>query len=129
MPLKSDLGLNGRLSFNDSTSSDYSQNGSHSAPQESEPWQGSGNRYGHNNRAQAAVQTEKEKLVAAVMFDELIEVVKPWLYSLAGLYIFGYMVKLGFDYFRWKTTRSRQRAARGRRRQRRPHGPTNNRGA
>ncbi|MBL8413047.1 MAG: hypothetical protein JNM42_01250 [Propionivibrio sp.] len=127
--LKSDLGLNSSPSLNGTTSSDYSQNGSNSAPQDSEPWQGPGNRYGHHNRAQPAAQTEKEKLVAAVMLDELIEAVKPWLYGLAGLYIFGYMVKLGLDYFSWKTTRSRKRAARGKRRHRRPQRPTDNRGA
>lgn len=126
--LKSDLGLNGNPSFSDPTTSDYSQNLGHSAPQDSEPWQGPGNRYGQNNRAQTAAQIEKENLVAEVMLDELIEVIKPWLYSLICLYIFGYMVKLWLNYSRWKTTRSRKRASTGRRRHRRPHGQTTNRG-
>lgn len=118
--LKSDLGLNGSPSFNNPTSSDHSQKGGNIDPTESEQWDRPGNRYDAHNRPRSAAQIEKDKLVTTVMLNEFIEAIKPWLYSLAGLYIIGYMLKLGLDYSRWKTTRSRKRVSRGRRRHRRP---------
>lgn len=124
--LKSDLGLNGSPSFKDPASSDYSKNVGNSDTTESAPWEKSGNRYGPDNRPRTAAQIEKDKLATAVMIDEFVETVKPWLYGLAGLYILGYMVKLGLDYFRWKTTRS-HKPLRGRRRHRRSQGPTDSR--
>ena len=127
--LKSDFGLAGSSSFKDPASSDYPKNGGNSESTEPAPWEKSGNRYGPDNQTRTAAQIEKDKLATAIMLDELIEAVKPWLYGLAGLYIFGYMFKLGLDYFRWKTTRSRKRATRGRRRHRRPQGPTDSRSA
>lgn len=129
--LKSELGLNGRPSFNDPASSGYSKNGGNSDTTDtpdSAPWEKSGNRYGPGTRARTAAQIEQDKLANVVMLDELIETVKPWLFGLSGLYILGYMFKLGLDYVSWKTARTRKRASMGRRRRhRRPQGPTDSR--
>lgn len=126
--LKSDVGLNGSLSFADPASSDYSKNRGNSDTTESAPWEKSG-RHDSDNRRRSAAEIEKDKLATAIMLDDFIETVKPWLYGLTTLYVLGYMVKLGRNYFAWKTARSRKRALRGRRRHQRPQGPTDSRSA
>jgi hypothetical protein len=84
------------------------------APAEPAPWEASGNR--SEARQRSAAQVEKEKMLASIMIEEMIETVKPWLFSLVALYLLWRMVMLGLDYSRWKTTRARKRAPRSRRR-------------
>jgi hypothetical protein len=41
--------------------------------------------------------------------DKLIEEVKPWVFSLVGLYLLGYLIKAGYDYAQRKSIRRRER--------------------
>jgi len=64
---------------------------------------------------------EKDRLVAAVLLDELIAAIKPWLLTLVGLYVLWHMVRLSIDYSRWKMSHARKRGSRKTRRRR--HSP------
>ena len=121
--LKSDLGLSGGSLLNDPTSSDNAKDSGNGAPTESAAAERLGNSYGPQDRPRSATQTEQDKLVAAALWREFIEELKPWLFGLAGLFVLGYMAKLGLDYFRWAAARSTKRSARGTRRHRRHRRP------
>lgn len=129
--LKSDLGLNGSSSFNNPTSSDDAKDSGNSAPREFASAERLGNRSAHQDRQRSAMQIEQDKLAAAAALKELIEEVRPWLFGLAGLFVVGYMIKLGLAYFRLAAARSAKRAPRGKRshrRHRRPPGTTDKSG-
>lgn len=130
--LKSDLGLSGSSSLNDQTSSDNPKDSGNSAPTESASAERLGNSSGPQDRPRSATQTEQDKLAAAALWREFIDELKPWLFGLAGLFVLGYLGKLGLDYFRWAAARSTKRAPRGKRshrRHRRPQGNTDKSGA
>lgn len=125
--LKSDIGLNDSSSFNDPTTPVNVKDSGNSAPREFASAEGLGNSAAPQNRPQSATEIEQNKLAAAAAFREFVEELKPWLFALAGLYVLGYMIKLGLDYFRWSATRSAKRRSRGirrHRRHRRPQGAT-----
>lgn len=62
------------------------------------------------HRPRTAAQAEVDREMAALMMDKLIEEVKPWVFSLVGLYLLGYLIKAGYDYSQRKTLRRRERA-------------------
>ncbi len=62
------------------------------------------------HRPKTAAQAEMDREMAALMMDKLIEEVKPWVFSLVGLYLLGYLIKAGYDYSQRKTIRRRERA-------------------
>ncbi len=133
--LKSDLGLNSSSSPNAPTSSDDAKDSGNSAPREFASAERLGDSYAPQDSPRSATQVEQDKLAAAAAWQELVEEVKPWLFALAGLYVLGYMTKLGLNYFQWKATRSPKRGSRGTRshrrhhRHRRPQGTTDKSGA
>ena len=130
--LKSDLDLNDSSSPNAGTSSDDGKISGSSAPREFASAESLGNRYAPPDRQRSTTQVEQDKLAAAALWREFLEEVKPWLFGLAGLYVLGYMFKLGLDYFRLAAARSVKRSSRGtrsHRRHRRPQGTTDKSGA
>ncbi len=130
--LKSDLGLNSGASLNDPTSSDNAKDLGNAAPTESASAERLGNRSPPQDRSRSATQVEQDKLAAAAALKELIEEVRPWLFGLAGLFVLGYMIKLGLTYYDWTATRSPRHTPRGKRshrRRRRPQGPIDKSGA
>lgn len=95
--LKADLGLSSSSPSDPRTASDNPRSQGNSAPQD---------------RQRSAAQIERDKLIAAAMWDEFIEDVKPWLYGLAGLFVLGYMIKLAVGYAEWKAMRSIKQGSR-----------------
>jgi hypothetical protein len=63
------------------------------------------------NRPKTAAQNEVDREVAAVMLEKLIDEIKPWAFSLGGLYLLGYLIKTGYDYSQRKSMRRRERKA------------------
>ena len=130
--LTSDLGLSGSSSLNDPTPSESAKDSGNGAPTESAVAERLGNNYAPQDRPRSATQTEQDKLAAAALWREFIEELKPWLFGLAGLFVLGYMAKLGLDFFLWAAARSTKRSSRGKRRRRhhrRPPGTTDKSGA
>lgn len=69
------------------------------------------------NRPKTAQQAEVDRELAAQMMAKLIAEIKPWVFSLGGLYLLGYLVKAGYDHSQRKSIRRREReTARARRR-------------
>lgn len=61
------------------------------------------------NRPKTAAQAEIDKEMAALMMEKLIDEIKPWVFSLGGLYLLGYLIKTGYDYSQRKSIRRRER--------------------
>lgn len=61
------------------------------------------------HRPKTAAQAEIDREMASLMMDKLIEEVKPWVFSLVGLYLLGYLIKAGYDYAQRKSIRRRER--------------------
>lgn len=61
------------------------------------------------NRPRTAAQAEVDREMAALMMEKLIDEVKPWVFSLVGLYLLGYLIKAGYDYSKRKSIRRRER--------------------
>jgi len=70
-----------------------------------------------DNRQRTTTQTEVDRALADHMLKQLIGEITPWALSALGLYLLGYLIKLGFDLVRQRSIRRRERrAARARRR-------------
>ncbi|MDD2880174.1 MAG: hypothetical protein PHQ58_07030 [Rhodoferax sp.] len=79
-----------------------------------------------DNRPKTAAQTEMDRELASHMMERLIDEIKPWALSALGLYLLGYLIKIGIDYSRRRSIRRRERrAARARRRSARKASSTN----
>lgn len=63
------------------------------------------------HQPKTAAQAEADREVTAVMLEKLIDEIKPWAFSLGGLYLLGYLIKTGYDYAQRKSMRRRQRQA------------------
>lgn len=61
------------------------------------------------HRPMTAAQAEVDRELAARMMEKLIEEIKPWVFSLGGLYLLGYLVKAGYDQSKQKSIRRRER--------------------
>ena len=61
------------------------------------------------NRPRSAAQAEIDRELAAQMMDKLIDEVKPWVFSLGGLYLLGYLIKTVYDHSQRKSRRRRER--------------------
>jgi hypothetical protein len=105
--LKSYLGLNSSSSFDVPSATGYG------AAPESAPWD-----IDARDRQRSAAEIEKDRILTSIMIEEFIGAVKPWLLSLAAIYLLWRMVMLGLDYFSWKKNRALKRSSRGRRRSR-----------
>lgn len=112
--LKADLGLGSSSPSDSRAGSGYPKNSADAAPQD---------------RQRSAAQIERDRLIAAAMWDEFVAEVKPWLYGVTGLFVLGYMIKLGVDYLQWKAMRSIKRGSRGMRHHRHPKGAKHRDGA
>lgn len=124
--LKSDLGLDGRSSLGDPASSGDANARGNGSPAESVSTERLDSGLAPQDRPRSATQREQDKLVAAARWKELIEEIRPWLFGLAGLYVLGYITKLGLEYSRQAAIRSARRASRGTRRHRRHRRPSGN---
>ncbi len=80
-------------------------------PPETATWEGQTNR----EPPRSAAQVEREKILASVMMDKLIDAVTPWAIGLVALYALFYVVKLGLAYGRHRSNRRRRSAVRVRR--------------
>lgn len=60
-------------------------------------------------KSDAQVQLDRE--YDAYLLRQLIDDLKPWVLGLIGLYALGYLTKLTFKFFQWKTARRRERQA------------------
>jgi hypothetical protein len=87
-------------------------------------WAGVAARADTFNRPRSSAQIADDEQNASMLMQQLIDEVKPWVFSLIALYVLGYAVKLALDYSQWKTARRRQRVATGRRRKRHKRRPT-----
>lgn len=67
-------------------------------------WEGQANR----EPPRTAAQAERDKVLASVMMDKLIDEVTPWAIGLLALYALFYLVKLVLAYGRHRTQRRRQ---------------------
>jgi hypothetical protein len=122
--VESELGLSQGPSFNDVLSDDSAHNTAHGARPESVSWAGVAARADTFNRPRSSAQIADDEQNASMLMQQLIDEVKPWVFSLIALYVLGYAVKLALDYSQWKTAHRRQRVATGRRRKRHKHRPT-----
>jgi hypothetical protein len=102
------LGLNANSALDDPSAAGYG------TLAESELWENS-----PHYRQRNAAQVEKDRMLSSIMIEEFIDSVKPWLFSLAGLYVLWRLAGLSLDYSRWKARRAIRRASRNKRSQRR----------
>lgn len=105
--LQSELGLEKEQTFNDK---ETRQSGS-GLPSEATAWEGQSNR----EPPRTAAQAERDKILASVLMDKLIDEVTPWAIGLAALYILGYLGKLALAYGKHRSARRQQRNLRRRR--------------
>lgn len=105
--LQSELGLDKEQAFNDK---EPRQAGS-GLPSEATAWEGQPNR----EAPRTAAQVERDKVLASVMMDKLIDEVTPWAIGLVALYVLGYLGKLALAYGRVRSIRRQQRGLRRRR--------------
>jgi hypothetical protein len=119
--IESDLGLSHKRPFG-AESGAYAENSGSEPHRESAGWATPGNNAATTSRPRSAEEIARDKIMAKVMLKELVEEVKPWVFTLVGLYALGYSVKLLLDYRRWKMARRRKRPSGGK--HRRHHGHT-----
>lgn len=86
---------------------DATQNRSASAS-----WNGQNSQYDNSESAPTSGQTERDKILASVMLQKLIDDVKPWLFGLAVAYALGYLVKIVIAYAKYRSTRRHRRGQR-----------------
>lgn len=115
--IESEIGLRNTRPFG-SESGPITGNSGSEPHRESADWATSGNNPGPTGRVRSADEIERDQLMAKVMLKELVEEVKPWVFTLIGLYALGYSVKLLLDYRRWKMARRRRRTSAGKHRTR-----------
>ena len=119
--IESDLGLSNKRPFG-AESGVYAENSGSEPHRESAGWATPANNAATTSRPRSAEEIERDQVMAKVMLKELVEEVKPWVFTLFGLYALGYAVKLLLDYRRWKMARRRKRTSGGQRRKH--HGRT-----
>ena len=69
------------------------------------------------SRPMTAAQAEVDREQAAHLLAKLIDEIKPWAFSLFGLYLLGYLIKTGYDHAQQRSIRRRERkTARAKRR-------------
>lgn len=100
--LKTDLGL-GKWGSEGATDVDSTVPGRLDASH-SDSWQD-----GSANRPKTAIQAEIDREMATLMLEKLIDEVTPWVFSLGGLYLLGYLIKAGYGYSQRKSMRRRER--------------------
>lgn len=105
--LQSELGLEKEQTFNDK---EIRQTGS-GVPSEATAWEGQSNR----EPPRTAAQAERDKILASVLMDKLIDEITPWAIGLVALYILGYLGKLALAYGKHRSARRQQRNVRRRR--------------
>lgn len=111
--VESELGLDKVWSVNDSFSGDYFQYAGIGLHPDSVSWAGPGNRSDSFSRPRSAGQIADDQRNAALLMEQLIEEIKPWVFTLVALYVLGYMVKFSLDYVQWRAARRRKRSAMG----------------
>jgi len=101
--LKTDLGLSkNKWDSEGATDVDPTMPGRLDAPHPAS-WQDPANRPGN------AAQAEIDRELAATMLKKLIDEIKPWVFSLGGLYLLGYLINAGYGYSKRKSIRRRKR--------------------
>ena len=110
--LQSELSLGKEQAFNDAEHAPTSGSKNTGLPSEAAAWEGQANR----EPPRTAAQVERDKVLASVMMDKLIDEVTPWAIGLVALYLLGYLVKFALAYGRHRSNRRRQRSLRRSRR-------------
>ena len=82
---------------------------------EANTWEGQGNKYGNAEPPRTAAQAERDKILASVMMDKLIDDAKPWLLGLIGIYALFYLIKFVVAFGKYQATRRYRRVQRHRR--------------
>lgn len=118
--MESDLGLSNKRPFGAELGAD-AENSRSEPHRESAGWTTPGNNAATSSRPRSAEEITRDQIMAKVMLKELVEEVKPWVFTLVGLYALGYSVKLLLDYRRWKMARRRKRTSSGQRRRHHGH--------
>lgn len=71
-----------------------------------------------HNTLRSETQIENEKRLTALMLEELLAAIKPWLLSALALYLLWYVTRLTLDYSRWKSRRAQKHGTKKSRRPR-----------
>lgn len=100
--LKADLGLSKHKWGNASASEGDPNLPGRLDPSQSAAWQDPA------NRPKTGPPTEVDRELAAQMLEKLIDEIKPWVLSLGGLYLLGYLIKAGYDRSQRKAIRRHQ---------------------
>lgn len=103
--LKADMGL--------SHSKDEAETPGTARPKMSGQWEASNatTEQEHGSRPRTAEQTAMDREQADQMLRNLIDEIKPWAFTLLGLYLTGYLIKTGYDYTQRRSMRRRERKA------------------
>jgi hypothetical protein len=118
--IESDLGLSNKRPFG-AISDAYAGNSESEPHRESAGWATPGNNPATTSRPRSTEEVERDQIMAKVMLKELVEEVKPWVFTLIGLYALGYSVQLLLEYRRWKIAQRRKRTSGGKHRRHRGH--------
>lgn len=116
--LKSYLSLVARASFDALAKTDYAKSSNYGAGRDAALWEMPDNRFDANIPQRSAADIERDRVLASILVDELIETVKPWFYGLAALFLLWHAVQLMASYSRWKSTRPLKRGAKSTRNRR-----------
>ena len=76
----------------------------------SAPWAGAAAGYGTDA---PAVHGERERMVAALIFEEWISTLQPWFFALLACYLAWQAARLAINFSHWKSARAKKRGARG----------------
>lgn len=108
--LQSNLSSDKDHPFNDTETTPQTRLSGSGVPSEATAWDGQSSR----EPPRSAAQVERDKILASVMMDKLIDEVTPWALGLLALYVLSYLVKLALAYGRLRSNRRRQRTVRRR---------------
>lgn len=114
--LQAELGLDKQNAFNAPKNAQENRQEGSGLPRETANWDGQTNQ----QPPRSAAQVERDKVLASVMMDKLIEEVTPWAIGLVALYGLFYVIKLGLAYVRHRSNRRRISTVRRRRRKTSP---------
>lgn len=76
----------------------------------SAPWAGAAAGYGTDA---PAVHGERERMVAALIFEEWISTLQPWFFALLACYLAWQAARLAINFSHWKSARAKKRGSRG----------------
>ena len=104
-------GLKSYLSAGAAVPTDDEERTDYRTPSEIAPWESRDGRFDALGREKSPAQIENERKITAQLIDEWIAELKPWVFGLAALYALWHVIKLGFDFSRWRSERALKRGA------------------